>query len=427
MPSYKVTGQKPLIGEVCISGSKNAALGIFAASMMLDGPCILENVPEVSDMQDMIEICEEIGATITKLEPGTYKIDPTTIRSPEAVHEKVKAIRGSYYLWGALLSRSKKVISLMPGGCNFGTRPIDLHLKGFEKMGVKGTHTRDIRDGIIRFEAPVLKGTGIFLDIASVGATINIMLAATKASGITTIENAAKEPHIVDVANFLNAMGASIKGAGTDTIRIKGTPVLPGRYSYSVIPDQIEAGTYMIAAAITRGSVLIKNLIPRHLEPLTAKLIDMGFSIIENDDSIHVSIAENTVIQPVNFKTMPYPGFPTDLQPQATTLLCVAEGLSRMQEGIWPNRFQYVQELQTMGANITVIDKMALVNGPSSFHGAQVEAKDLRAGAAMLLAGLAAQGVTEITQAQRIDRGFVNLIDKLTALGAEIVRVDDPV
>ena len=425
MPSYKIVGGKRLEGEVTVSGSKNAVLGILAAAMLLDGPCILENVPDIADVEAMFQICETIGAVITRMEEGVYKIDPTSVSSYEATHEKVKNIRASYYFLGALLARFKKATMYMPGGCDFGTRPIDLHLKGFKKMGVKGTDARDLRAGIIRLEASELRGTNIFFDIASVGATINLMLAATKAIGVTTIENAAKEPHIVDVANFLNAMGANIKGAGTDTIRVKGTPFLPGGYSYSVIPDQIEAGTYMIAAAITRGSVLVKNLIPRHMEPLSAKLSDMGFSIVENDDSIHVSLPEGGTVSPVNFKTMPYPGFPTDLQPQATTLLCIAEGASRMHESVWTNRFQYVQELQTMGANITVIDKFALVNGPTNFHGANVEAKDLRAGAAMVLAGLAATGITEISEAHRIDRGYAHIIEKLTALGAEIVHLPD--
>lgn len=313
----------------------------------------------------------------------------------------------------------------MPGGCNFGTRPIDLHLKGFSKLGARGTDVSDLRDGTIRIIADRLRGSHIFLDVVSVGATINIMLAATRAEGLTTIENAAKEPHIVDVANFLNAMGANIKGAGTDTIRIKGVPVLPGGYSYSIIPDQIEAGTYMIAAAMTRGDVTVKNLIPKHMEPLTAKLMEMGFDILEGDDSIRVSIEECRPIEPVNFKTMPYPGFPTDLQPQATALLCLAKGMGRMHENVWDNRFQYISELQTMGANISVIGRVALVSGPSFLHGANVVAMDLRAGAAMVLAGLVATGETVISSAYRIDRGYEHIVEKLTAMGAKIERVEE--
>jgi len=425
MPSYRIIGGEKLFGEVTVSGSKNAVLGILAASMMLDGPCMLENVPDIADVRAMLEICETLGAIITPLGEGMFKIDPTTINTHEATHEKVKNIRASYYLLGALLSRYKKATMHMPGGCNFGTRPIDLHLKGFAKLGAKGTGLSDIRNGIIRIVADRLVGTHIFLDVVSVGATINIMLAATKAEGWTTIENAAKEPHIVDVANFLNAMGANIKGAGTDTIRVKGVPILPGGFSYSIIPDQIEAGTYMIAAAVTRGDVIVRNLIPKHMEPLTAKLIDMGYEIEEGDDSIRVSVADNQTIMPVNFKTMPYPGFPTDLQPQATVLLCMADGLSRMHENVWDNRFQYVTELQTMGANISVIDRIALVTGPTQLNGSTVVAMDLRAGAAMVLAGLAADGETIISEAQRIERGYEKIVEKLTAMGARMERIDD--
>jgi len=425
MPSYRIIGGERLTGEVSVSGSKNAVLGILAASMMLDGPCMLENVPDIADVRAMLEICETLGAVITPLGDGMFKIDPTTINTHEATHDKVKNIRASYYLLGALLARYRKATMHMPGGCNFGTRPIDLHLKGFARLGAKGTGLSDIRNGIIHIVADKLVGAHIFLDVVSVGATINIMLAATKAEGQTIIENAAKEPHIVDVANFLNAMGANIKGAGTDTIRIKGVPILPGGFSYSIIPDQIEAGTYMIAAAITRGDVIVRNLIPKHMEPLTAKLIEMGFEVDESDDAIHVSISECGIISSVNFKTMPYPGFPTDLQPQATVLLCMAEGLSRMHENVWDNRFQYVTELQTMGADISVIDRIALVTGPTQLNGSSVVAMDLRAGAAMVLAGLAADGVTVISEAQRIERGYEKIVEKLTALGAKMERIDD--
>jgi UDP-N-acetylglucosamine 1-carboxyvinyltransferase len=425
MSSYRIEGGAVLQGEVTISGSKNAVLGILAAAMLLDGPCILENVPEIVDVQAMLEICETLGAVITPMGAGMYKIDPTNINTFEATHTKVKNIRASYYLLGALLSRFKKATMHMPGGCNFGTRPIDLHLKGFAKLGARGTDVSDIRDGIIRIVADELRGAHIFLDVVSVGATINIMLAATRAEGWTIIENAAKEPHIVDVANFLNAMGANIKGAGTDTIRIKGVPVLPGGFSYSIIPDQIEAGTYMIAAAMTRGDVIVRNLIPKHMEPLSAKLLEMGYDVDEGDDSIRVSIKEGATISPVNFKTMPYPGFPTDLQPQATALLCMAGGMSRMHENVWDNRFQYVSELQSMGADISVIGRVALVSGPTRLNGSNVVAMDLRAGAALVLAGLVASGTTTIFSASKIDRGYERIVEKLCSLGAKIERMED--
>ena len=425
MTSYRIVGGKRLAGDINISGSKNAVLGILAAAMMLDGPCKIENVPDIVDVQAMLEICETIGAKITPCGEGIYEIDPTNINTYEATHPKVKNIRASYYLLGALLTRFRKATMYMPGGCNFGTRPIDLHLKGFRKMGAQGTRATDIRDGIIRIVAEELKGAHIFLDVVSVGATINLMLAATKANGTTVIENAAKEPHIVDVANVLNAMGADIKGAGTDTIRVRGVPVLPGGYSYSVIPDQIEAGTYMIAAAVTRGDVTIHNLIPKHMEPLTVKMLEMGFNIEQGDDWIRVSIDDDVELEPTNFKTRPYPGFPTDLQPQATVLLCQAHGLSRMHENVWDNRFQYIPELQSMGASITVMERIALVNGPVSFCGARVAALDLRAGAAMVLAGLAADGVTTITCANRIERGYEKIVEKLRAVGAEIDHIPD--
>lgn len=425
MSSYRIVGAKRLHGDVNISGSKNAVLGILAAAMMLDGPCTIENVPDIVDVRAMLEICETLGAKITPVSDGTYEIDPTKINTFEATNVKVKNIRASYYLLGALLTRFRKATMYMPGGCNFGNRPIDLHLKGFQKMGAKGTRATDIRDGIIRIVADELKGTHIFLDVVSVGATINLMLAATKANGVTVIENAAKEPHIVDVANFLNAMGANIKGAGTDTIRVKGVPVLPGGYSYSVIPDQIEAGTYMIAAAVTRGDVTIHNLIPKHMEPLTVKMLEMGYNIEQGDDWIRVSIDDDVELEPTNFKTSPYPGFPTDLQPQATVMLCQARGLSRMHENVWDNRFQYIPELQSMGATISVVEKMALVNGPVHFSGASVNALDLRAGAAMVLAGLAADGVTTVYSANRIDRGYEKILEKLRGIGAEIEHIDD--
>ncbi|MBQ4270240.1 MAG: UDP-N-acetylglucosamine 1-carboxyvinyltransferase [Clostridiales bacterium] len=431
--SYKITGGHPLKGTVNISGSKNAVLGVLAAAMMIDGECTLENVPDISDVHVMIELCRTLGASIVvdKSEEGSLilKIDPRSINTYKATGPAVSKIRASYYLLGALLARTGKASLRMPGGCNFGQRPIDLHLKAFAQMGARGARPEDINGGIITLSADPLKGARVFLDIVSVGATINVMLAATKAQGMTTIINAAKEPHIVDVANFLNAMGARIKGAGTDTIRIQGVPVLPGNFSYSIIPDQIEAGTYMIAAAVTDGDVTINNLIPTHMEPLSSKMREMGYTIEENEDndSIRVYREKDMEILGTNIKTSPYPGFPTDLQPQAVVLLCLSKGMSKMHENVWQNRFQYVPELTRMGASINCFDRVALVSGIDKFKGATVTATDLRAGAALVCAALAADGTSYITHAGKIDRGYENIVHKLRSLGAEIERVDDAV
>ncbi len=429
--SYKIMGGKPLKGSVSISGSKNAVLGVLAAAMMIDGECVLENVPDISDVHVMIELCQTLGAKIetTVSEEGslTLNIDPRSINTYKATGPAVSRIRASYYLLGALLARSGKASLRMPGGCNFGQRPIDLHLKAFAQMGAKGARPEDINGGIITLNADPLKGARIFLDIVSVGATINVMLAAAKAQGTTTIINAAKEPHIVDVANFLNAMGARIKGAGTDMIRIQGVPVLPGNFSYSIIPDQIEAGTYMIAAAVTGGDVTIKNLIPTHMEPLSSKMREMGYVVEENEDndSIRVYKEEGSEIWGTNIKTSPYPGFPTDLQPQAVVLLCLAKGMSKMHENVWQNRFQYIPELSRMGASINCFERVALVSGIDQFKSATVTATDLRAGAALVCAALAAEGTSYINQAEKIDRGYENIVQKLQSLGADIERVDD--
>ena len=414
--TYVVTGGTRLHGTVAVSGSKNAALGIVAAAMLLDGPCHIENVPDIADIKVLIDICKGLGAGVS-FNAGALDLDPTTINSFEAVNEKTRSIRASYYLQGALLGRFGKVIMSFPGGCDFGTRPIDLHKKGFEAMGAKVT----IDDGIFAIEGgSSLRGGSIFFDQVSVGATINLMIAAAKLKGTTTIENAAREPHIVDVANFLNTMGANIKGAGTDTIRIVGVPVLPGNNTYSIIPDQIEAGTFMLAAAMTRGDVIVTNLIPRHMDPLTAKLVEMGIGIEIGESSIRVYSDRRRHINPAVFKTMPYPGFPTDLQPQTVALLCLAEGQSKMYETIWDNRFQYIDELKKMGANITISGKVALISGPAKLTGACVRARDLRAGAAMVLAGLIAQGKTEIYDIHVIQRGYENFVQKLMKLGAKI-------
>ncbi|SEV98008.1 UDP-N-acetylglucosamine 1-carboxyvinyltransferase [Ruminococcaceae bacterium KH2T8] len=420
------------MGDISISGSKNAVLGVLAASMMIDGKCTLENVPDISDVHVMIDLCRSLGATITSevSEEGslTLEIDPRGINTYKATGPSVSKIRASYYLLGALLARGGKASLRMPGGCNFGQRPIDLHLKSFAAMGARGARPEDIDGGIITLEANPLKGARIFLDIVSVGATINVMLAATKAQGMTIITNAAKEPHIVDVANFLNAMGAKIKGAGTDTIRITGVPVLPGNFSYSIIPDQIEAGTYMIAAAVTDGDVTIHNLIPTHMEPLSSKMREMGYTVEENEDndSIRVYREKDAEIYGTNIKTSPYPGFPTDLQPQAVVLLCMANGVSKMHENVWENRFQYIPELSRMGASINVFGRIALVNGIKKFKSATVMATDLRAGAALVCAALAAEGTTYITNAKKIDRGYESIVQKLQSLGAQIERCESP-
>ncbi len=420
MASYMVRGGNRLAGEVTVSGSKNAALGILSAAMLLDGACKIENVPDVADINVMLEICEELGAEIKRDSDGVLYIDPTSIHTHEAIEDKVRSIRGSYYLLGALLSRFGKASLYMPGGCNFGTRPSDQHIKGVEALGAEAT----IEHGIIHVEAEKLQGEHIFLDVVSVGATINIMIAAVKAEGITVIENAAREPHIVDVANFLNTMGANIRGAGTDVIRITGTPVMPAGSSYSIIPDQIQAGTYMMIAALTHGDITVKNLIPKHMEPLSAKLEEMGAHVEAGDDSIRVWMEDQEALKPANFKTMPYPGFPTDLQPQATVLLCLAEGSSKMMENVWDNRFQYVDDLKMMGADIMASGKLAVIQGGSPLTGAKVTARDLRAGAAMVMAGLAAEGVTEIAEINKIERGYERFVHKLQSLGADISRLD---
>ena len=421
MTSYRIVGGKRLAGDINISGSKNAVLGILAAAMMLDGPCKIENVPDIVDVQAMLEICETIGAKITPCGEGIYEIDPTNINTYEATHPKVKNIRASYYLLGALLTRFRKATMYMPGGCNFGTRPIDLHLKGFRKMGAQGTRATDIRDGIIRIVAEELKGAHIFLDVVSVGATINLMLAATKANGTTVIENAAKEPHIVDLANFLNSMGADIRGAGTDVIKVRGVSYMHG-ITYSIIPDQIEAGTYMCAAAATRGCVTITNITPKHLESISAKFREMGCKITEYDEALTID-ATVKPLKRCNIKTMPHPGFPTDCQPQFTALLMGVPGTSIVNENVWDNRYQYISELVRMGAHISVEGRLAIIEGGTPLTAAPVKATDLRAGAAMIIAALQVSGTTEISSIQYIERGYEDVVEKFKALGADIKKV----
>ncbi len=417
MEKLIIRGQRSLRGEVTISGAKNSSVAILPAALLLDGSCRVENVPEIKDISILIDIMEQLGAKIHYEDKDTLIINSQELTSFEASYDLVNHLRASYYLMGALLGKFKRAEVAFPGGCNFGVRPIDQHIKGFEALGANV----ELEHGIVKIKANKLVGTRIYLDVVSVGATINIMLAAVKAEGITIIENSAKEPHVVDVANFLNAMGADIKGAGTDVIKIKGVKNLGGGATHSIIPDQIEAGTYMIAAAATGGDVIVKNVIPIHMESLSAKLKEMNVNVEEFDDSLRVSVSDN--LQKVNIKTLPYPGFPTDLHPQATVLLCRAQGTSTMTEGVWDLRFQYVDELKRMGANIKVEGRIAVVEGGTPLSGAPVKATDLRAGAAVVIAGLIADGETEIHNVHLIDRGYENLESKLISLGADITRV----
>ena len=415
-----IEGGQPLNGHVRIGGSKNASLAVLSAAMAIDGPCVIENLPAISDIEILLEIFSDIGATVEYLRPGAVRLDARTINTHEVLHDRVTELRGSYYLLGALLGRFGKVALRMPGGCDFGVRPIDLHLKGFQALGAK----TEVAHGIVSCQAEELTGGGVFLDTVSVGATVNIMLAAVKAKGKTVIDNAAREPHIVDVANFLNAMGADVRGAGTDVIRINGRPTLPANQQYTVIPDQIEAGTYMMLAPLTGGDITVEGVIPKHMEPLSAKLMEMGVTVEEGEDSIRCYLKEGSKLKATSFKTMPYPGFPTDLQPQATVLLCVAEGTGRMIENVWENRFQYVDALRMMGANIITSGRLAVVQGNSHLTGSRITARDLRAGAAMVMAGLAAKETTEVLDINRIERGYEYFVDKLTRLGAKIERVE---
>ncbi len=420
MEKLIVKGGKRLCGEVTISGAKNAAVAIIPAALLVDGICIVENVPAIRDVEVICSILEELGASVTYLDKYTIRIDSSNVNKYTAPYEKVRKMRASYYLLGALLGRVKKADVALPGGCNFGSRPIDQHLKGFRALGATISDC-DERDGTIYAETDGLVGTNVYLDVVSVGATINVMLAATLAKGTTIIENVAKEPHIVDVANFLNAMGANVKGAGTDVIKIHGVEKLHGG-TYSIIPDQIEAGTFMVAAAATGGDILVKNIIPKHMDSVSAKLVETGAKVLEFDDSIRVIGDGN--IKPVNVKTLPYPGFPTDMQPQIVSLLAAASGTSMVTESVWESRFQYVDELIRMGADITVNGRCAVIRG-TGLTGAEVRATDLRGGAGMVIAGLMAKGTTTITDIQYIDRGYENMEEKFKKLGADITRVDD--
>lgn len=417
MEQYIIKGGQPLKGEVSVGGAKNAALGILAAAIMTDETVTIENVPDVRDVRVMLRAIEGIGAQVKYVYNNTVQINGKSISDISVDGEYVKKIRASYYLIGALLGKYKRAEVALPGGCNIGTRPIDQHMKGFEALGADVK----IEYGMIKTKANRLRGNHIYLDVVSVGATINIMMAAAMSEGKTTIENAAKEPHIVDVSNFLNAMGANIKGAGTDVIRITGVPRLHGT-TYSIIPDQIEAGTFMFAAAATGGDVKINNVIPKHLEALTAKLVEIGCIVEEFDDAIRVVGKQN--LRPTNIKTLPYPGFPTDMQPQMAVVLARAKGTSVITESIFENRFKYVDELARMGGNIKVEGNVAIIDGVERLTGASVSAPDLRAGAALVIAGLVAEGYTQIEDIYYIQRGYEAFDEKLRSLGARIETVD---
>ncbi len=419
MEKYVVEGGTRLKGEVIISGAKNAAVAIIPATVLAQGKCVIENIPNISDISVLFKILRSLGAQVRVLDRTTVEIDTTYIGEPVVPYELARYMRASYYLLGALLGRCNRASVSMPGGCNFGVRPIDQHMKGFESLGAKVS----IDSGMINTQADLLLGGHIYFDVVSVGATINVMLAAVKTKGITVLENCAKEPHIVDLANCLNSMGADIRGAGTDVIKIHGVDILHGT-TYPIIPDQIEAGTYMVAAAATGGDVLVKNVIPKHLEAISQKLEKAGATVIEYDDSIRV-IREGA-LNKVNVKTMPHPGFPTDMQPQMTALLSLAHGTSIVTEGVWDNRFRYVDELRRMGAMIQVDGKVAVVEGTAGLTGAPVRAVDLRAGAAVLIAAMAAKGVTEIENIEHVERGYEDIVGKLSALGANIRKVVIP-
>ena len=418
MDQYVIKGGNPLVGEVEIGGAKNAALAILAAAIMTDETVTVENLPDVRDTNVLLQAMEEIGAQVEHVDCHTVKINGSGIGSYSVDYEYIKRIRASYYLLGAMLGKYKRAEVPLPGGCNIGSRPIDQHLKGFKALGAEVK----IEYGFIVAEAEHLRGSHIYLDVVSVVATINIMMAASMAEGNTVIENAAKEPHVVDVANFLNSMGANIKGAGTDVIRIRGVERLHAT-EYSIIPDQIEAGTFMFAAAVTKGDVTVKNVIPKHLEATTSKLLEIGCEIEELDDAVRVVCSKG--LNPTNVKTLPYPGFPTDMQPQITVALGLARGTSIVTESIFENRFKYVDELARMGANIKVEGNTAIIDGVIQYTGAQISSPDLRAGAALVLAGLAADGITIVEDVHFIERGYEHFEEKLKNLGAMIEKVQE--
>ena len=404
------------MGEVTISGAKNAAVAILPAVLLSDGPCVIENLPDISDVSTILKTMQSLGAQIRMINKSTVEIDPRHVNSFVVSKKMAEGMRASSYFLGALLGRMLRARVAPPGGCDFGVRPIDQHIKGFEALGAKMT----IENGMVDAKAMSLTGCLIYLDVVSVGATINIMLAAAKADGLTIIENAAREPHIVDLANFLNSMGANIMGAGTGVIKIRGVKHLSGA-DYSIIPDQIEAGTYMAAAVATRGDILVTNVTPKHLESIIAKLRETGAEITEFDESVRVKMTRRP--RKCNVKTMPHPGFPTDMQPQIAAVLSIADGTSIITEGVWDSRFRYVEQLTFMGADIQVDGKMAVITGVEKLKPSPVRAVDLRAGAAMIIAGLSANGITEIEEIDHIDRGYENVVEKFSALGADIKRV----
>ena len=416
MEQYVIKGGNPLVGEVEIGGAKNAALAILSAAVMTDETVTIENIPNVRDINVLLNAVQEIGARVERTDAHTVKLNGSFIHNLVVDNEYIRKIRASYYLLGALLGKYKHAEVALPGGCDIGSRPFDLHLKGFRALGA----TVDIRHGLVVAPAEKLKGTHIYLDKVSVGATINIMMAAVMAEGKTTIENAAKEPHVVDAANFLSSMGANIRGAGTDVIRIVGVEKLH-KSEYSIIPDQIEAGTFMLAAAATRGDVTVKNVIPKHLEAISAKLLEIGCEVEEFDDAVRVVSAKP--LQHTQVTTLPYPGFPTDMQPQIAVVLGMAQGTSTVTESIFENRFKYVGELARMGANIKVESNIAIIGGVDNYTGARVNAPDLRAGAALVIAGLAAEGITVVDDIYYIERGYEEFENKLAALGALIEKV----
>ena len=416
LEKFIIHGGKPLKGEVRISGAKNAAVAILPAVLLADSPCVIENLPNISDVSAILNVMQCLGAQIRLINKSSVEINPRHVNSFVVTKEMAEGMRASSYFLGALLGRMNRARVAPPGGCNFGVRPIDQHIKGFEALGAKIT----FENGMVDAKAEKLSGASVYLDVVSVGATINIMLAAVKAKGLTVIENAAREPHIVDLANFLNSMGAKIMGAGTSVIKIRGVERLEGT-GYSIIPDQIEAGTYMAAVVAAKGDVLITNVTPKHLESIAAKLKEMGAEITEYDEAVRVVM--NRRPRKCNVKTMPHPGFPTDMQPQIATVLAIAEGTSIVTEGVWDNRFRYVDQLTLMGADIQVDGKMAVITGVENLNASPVKAVDLRAGAAMIIAGIMADGKTEIEDIDHIDRGYENVVEKFTSLGADIKRV----
>ncbi|HJJ15292.1 MAG TPA: UDP-N-acetylglucosamine 1-carboxyvinyltransferase [Clostridiaceae bacterium] len=419
MEKLVVTGPTPLKGEVIINGAKNAAVAILPATLLIDGTCTIENLPNISDVKISCEILEKLGAKINWIDKHTITVDSRNIITTQAPLDLTRKFRASYYIIGAMLSRMGEVEVGMPGGCKLGARPIDQHIKGFEALGAEVT----VEKGTIHAKANNLTGNSVYMDIVSVGATINVMLSAVLAKGTTVIDNAAKEPHIVDVANFLNTMGADIRGAGTDVIKINGVEKLHGNATYSVVPDQIEAGTFMLAAVASKGDLYLKNCITKHLESITAKILEVGGKVEDYGDSIRVYCDQRP--KKASIKTLPYPGFPTDLQPQMGVVLSLADGTSTINESIWESRFQYTDELNKMGAKITAQGKSAFFEGVEKLYGAPVYSTDLRAGAALIIAGVAAEGITEIYNLEHIDRGYEDIEGRFRAIGANIKRVTE--